>query len=214
MATRKTIDILAENINLNVVSSKKTNIETKHVLTIEIIWPRPTIQTKTYARVITLQKGSFSPAEGDWLNRILAKETTEGKFGVKISISSAMTNDMLNKFFKNLFKVTFGLIGDAVEDIPSSKLTGKLLSTPFDFIASNIEITEEVIAACELVIDTNSFKKDAMQNTITLPLIAAKDFVKTINKPVATKGARQTKKQVLLHEGDNNGSISLTISAS
>ena len=81
-------------------------------------------------------------------------------------------------------------------------------------LTNNIEITEEVIAACELVIDTNSFKKDAMQNTITLPLIAAKDFVKTINKPVATKGTRQTKKQILLHEGDNNGSISLTISAS
>lgn len=214
MATRKTIEILADNIKLNVISSKKTKAETKHVLTIEILWPRPTIQTKTYARVITLANGQFSPLEKDWLNKILAKETTEGQFGVKIGISSAMTNDMLNKFFKSLFKTTFGLIADTVEDIPASKFTGKLLSTPFDFIASNVEITEEEIAACEFVVDTNSFKKEAIQQTITVPLVATKDLVKISSTTTGTKATRPTKKQILLREGDPNGAIALTITAS
>lgn len=217
MATRKTIDARISNLELKVVSSKKTKGETKHAITCEIIWPRPTISSKTYAKIITL-KDKKLPATSinDWLNTILFKETTEGKFGIKLSISRALTDNELSSFMKTLLKTTLtagaGVVDDHVENEFLSDMVQGILKYGSNEIVS---ASERQVAAAECVCNTTEIAGTKSSGIdITLTLVAPKEWRTTASvAPSPTRGSRPISKK-LLAKGEVNGSITIHFTAS
>lgn len=217
MATRKTIDATISNLELKVISSKKTKGETKHAITCEIIWPRPTISSKTYAKIITLKdKKLLDCGINDWLNTILFKETTEGKFGLKLSISRALTDSELASFVKTLLKTTLtagaGVVDDHVEnEFLSDMLQGILKYGANELAAAN----ERQVAVAECVCDTAQIaaaKADGID--LSLVLTVPKEWRTSASAaPSPTRGSRTITKK-LLAEGEANGSITIHFTAS
>lgn len=219
MATRKTIDATISNLELKVISPKKTKGETKHAITCEIVWPRPTISSKTYAKIITLKDKKLPPGSiNEWLNNILFKETTEGRFGLKLSISRALTDTELSSFMKTLLKTTLtagaGVVDDHVENEFLSDMVQGILKYGASEIAS---ASERQVATVECVCDTSQIAAaKAVGVDFVLDLCAPKEWRTTESSTTSpTKGsrsARRTKK--LLAKGENNGSITIHFSAS
>lgn len=219
MATRKTIEARISNLELKVVSSKKTKGETKHAITCEIIWPRPTISSKTYAKIITLKdKKLFADSVNDWLNTILFKETTEGTFGIKLSISRALSNSELSSFMKTLLKTTLtasaGVVDDHIEnEFLSDMLQGILKYGANEIVAAN----ERQVAATECVCDTREITLAKSSGVdLILELKAPNEWnINSSAAPSPTKGTRPSRRSVkLLAKGANNGSITIHFVAS
>ncbi len=219
MATRKTIDAIITNLELNVISSKKIKGTTTHAITCEIIWPRPTISSKTYAKVITL-KDKKLPVDSinTWLNNILFKETTEGRFGIKISISKALSNSEVTAFLKTLLKTTLTAGASVVDDNIENEFLSDIAQGILKYGANQIAgASERQVAAAECVCDTKEIAATKSNGIdLVLELIAPKDWiVNGTSVPSPTKSSRQnirTKK--LLNEGANNGTITIHFSAS
>lgn len=217
MATRKTIDATISNLELKVISSKKTKGETKHAITCEIIWPRPTISSKTYAKIITLKdKKLLDCGINDWLNTILFKETTEGTFGLKISISRVLTDSELASFMKTLLKTTLTAGASVVDDYVESEFLSDMVQGILKYGANELlAANERQVAAVECVCDTAQIAASKSEGIdLTLELIAPKEWrTSTSAAPSPTRGSRPSTKK-LLAKGEANGSISIHFSAS
>lgn len=218
MATRKTIDATISNLELKVISSTKSKKETTHAITCEIIWPRPTISSKTYAKVITLvDKKLPQESLNAWLNSILFKETTEGKFGVKLSISRALSDSEITSFVKTLLKTSLTAGANAVDDFVDNDFLSDVLQGVLKYGATELSAaSERQVATVEFVCDTAEITAAKSAGIdVVLPLVAPKDWKISNTATSPVKGSRSSgKSSKLLAKGENNGTITIHLTAS
>lgn len=211
MASKKTIEVLIDELHLDTYGVKKSKTPSSHILTLEVVWPRPTIQSKTYLKTIKLVDGKFIIQDKSWLDRIILKESVEGPFGIRISISAALSDELLKKFFSQVFKTVFSTASSMSEALVEDKALKKSIALPLDFISSNLKSDNyRTIAEAEFVVSTENFSKSNPTISISSNLICPSEWSYRSSSTSSSKSSAPRKK-IILHKNSTNGSISLSI---
>lgn len=203
---KKTVVITLESIHLVCAGTTKKK-ETRHALTSVLIWPRPTIAKKETILTCSLTRGAADLAEAPWHETILFKENVEGKFGLSIEVSEAMSNDVLDTLVRSFASV---FLKDASSILGKSDLAfGDLLSTLFSAAGKTGGTPKtKLIAAGATTLDPADIRDG---DSLTIPLVAPRALVETKLEPnPADRGPNRTRKTLLAKDAPN-GSATLRI---
>ena len=209
MATAKKYDLEVHFLSLELSPALKLAKHTNHLLGIDLVCPRPTVARKSSERVLALEGGVFAPASQAWTESVVFKETINGRFGIAITISEALTDAVAESFFRTgastLVKFLAGFAGaavtvpnlDDIADIPFSSLTKAL---------GKDRSPATIVRGCF------DFPADAsfpLRTAIEVPLVAAGDIFRPVHR--TTKAGDATSRQKILSKGEAAGVCRLAL---
>ena len=175
-----------------------------HTVTVELVWPRIGIATRSHTRVVKLAGNSLVVSPDDWIGSILLKENVTGKFAIKISISQALTDPEVDELMRKVAKKTVSLIADAVEDGVGGSI-GKVAAIPIDYLAALVGSSKwRPVAEVTALLNTIEFTETG-GCVLTLPLQCPGKFTKTRKSSAGKRDVQQT----IIKAGDPNGTAVL-----
>lgn len=206
-STKENIELCLQSLTLLVSGGAKTLSESNHTVTIELVWPRNGIASKTYARVFTLNGNQCSFTESDWYDSVMCKESVDGRFALKVSVSQALTDSVIAKLIRVITKAAASTAADVVEDGVAAPL-GKIAAAPVDYLATLIaDYTGEPIAEAVVTLDAADFADGG--KVLTLPLVCPT----TLKKDTPSMGKAPAPRKTIIKNGDPNGTVVLSIKA-
>lgn len=137
--SRRNMEILLTGLTVPSLSTLRSS---GHVVTVELIWPRPLIALRTAVKTVRLAKGQACNDNWQWLDQILFKETVEERFGLTIKVSESMTATRLDEFARYVAASFFGMAGDVADDMVPG-YGGKLAAKPFEFQEKQLKKTKD-----------------------------------------------------------------------
>lgn len=210
MATpRVSLELTLETIALRETGSS-TGADTRHLLTATLLWPRLGVARKLSSQPCRLQGGSARFEAQDWCDTILFKETVEGRFGLAVSVSEALSDERLDAFLRFFGQNAFALASDLVDDWAGP--VGKFAAAPLDFAARQLAKSSETpaaIAAGVLPLDVADWTDRGRAFALTLPLKAPHDITQVRRRPAAARKGSRAVRTVRLPKDAPNGEIRL-----
>ncbi|MEI7946231.1 MAG: hypothetical protein WCJ02_06020 [bacterium] len=207
LLAKRTLEISVQEINVPVNGAGLLD-KTSHLLSAELIWPRVGIPQKASSQPCRLEKGYSGFEKVNWGNRILFKESVEGKFALRISLTEVLDDEELEKFLRSFSGAALAFGADMLA--PLYPPFGKLIAAPIDYIAKDIEKypgpTRLVEGLVEL--EASDFLENAEQ-PLTISLITSQSITQSVTRRVA--GRIRHEKKSVLSKGEPNGNITLLI---
>lgn len=175
MATkdRKNVEILLSGVDISHKVGARTS---RHLVTVELLWPRPMLASKISARTLKLAKGVVDAKEWQWHRRILFKESVEYRFGLVVKVSESVTSSAVEGFFRFFASSLFGLGADLVEDtIPG--MGGDAAAVPLDYAKKVLAKTKEPDMIAEGGVDLLPAELTETME-VEIPLLSSHDSYK------------------------------------
>ena len=94
---KKTLQIELLQLDISKFTAPR---ESRHVATVELIWPRVQVASRTALKTLVLNKGKSDLRNSSWLQRILFKEGVEYDFGLLFKVSQSMTSAAFDEFMR------------------------------------------------------------------------------------------------------------------
>ena len=206
--TKREVEITLEAINVPVLEIK-TGAETSHVVGVELIWPRTGIAKKSGEQSCRLVNGQGAFAGLNWGRRILIRESVEGRFALRMTLTEDLDDEEMEKFLRFCSGVVIAFAADAVEDVAPA--AGKIASSPFDYLAKNIAKYPGAKIVAEGMAEMNAEELPAPggEKRLTLQMFAAKKLLRTSRRKVG--GQMKTTHRLVLDKGEPDGEITLLI---
>lgn len=205
MAVKKRdIEVTIQSLSLERAGSIKVPSESRHAVTVDLIWPRTTVSVKRFTRVVTLKK-NVCQFEGlqDWADSILFKGTVEGRFAIRVMVSRPLIDSIAEKLLRGIMKAAAGEVADRVEGFVPKDLD-KIFSSPIDAVGTLIAGEEQVpLAEATRVMDAGEIP--AMGQVVEFPLVSSCNLTESRTRPNG-KGDRNV---TLLKKGAPNGILRL-----
>lgn len=205
VAKRQEIELILQSLTLQVTSSVGLAAASRHAVTTELIWARNAFQLRSYTRIVSLTRGACVFADTDWIDAVLMKETVLGRFGLRISVSQALSDNVVSKILQAMAKAAATSVGDALEK-SLDKPIGKTLSAPVDCVAS-LFVAEAVSPIAEAVTVVDPKRYASGLSVLTLPLVAPE----TVTRAQSSTGKTQRPRKQVLAKGEINGEVILSI---
>ena len=204
-STKENIELCLQSLTLLVAGVAKIPSASNHTVTAELIWPRNGIPSKAYARVFTLHANQCAFTEAAWYDSVMCKESVDGRFALKITVSQALTDSVVAKLLRAIAKAAASTAADAIEDGVVDPL-GKIASAPVDYLATLIaDYTGEPVAEAVVTLDAADFAGGG--KVLTLPLVCAT----TLKKDAPSIGKAPAPRKTVIKKGDPNGAVVLSI---
>lgn len=175
MATRNRQDLELTLTSLDIPSLGKTPVS-EHLLTAELLWPRSNIASRVNEKKIMLRLGSFRQA-ASWCERILFKETFEGKFGLRLDVSIPLSHKQLQDFLQDMAGNALKIGANTLDDtIPG----GDYAVMPLTYLSKELLKIRKPALQCAgtLDLDTALFTPGAPL-PVQMPLLAVRDLIRT-----------------------------------
>ncbi len=171
----------------------------RHLVTVELLCPRPQVASKSAARTYRFRSGRLDCVSLPWTRRIYFKEGVEFRFGLCVRISQSVAQTCVNDFLRYFAGTAFGMAADAAEDAFPGP-AGNVAAIPLDYAKRKLVAAHAAATLVEGAVDL--LPADLPESAeITVPLCVVRD----IRRP----GVRQ-----LLHaEGDAIGTARLQLNA-
>ena len=202
---RKNIEVTIGSLRLLVAGPVKKPSKSRHAVTVEIVWPRTGTAVKRYTRIVELRENACEFKADDWADSILFKDTVEGRFALKLTISQALSDAVAEKLLRAIAKAAASEAADKAEDLVPGDLD-KIFAAPIDFIASAMSGEERIpVAEGRLVLDAENFREGGM--VLSLPLTSPGGLTETRTASTG-KGRRRVK---VIGKGDSNGEAALAV---
>ncbi len=211
MSSRKTLELSLDRVELvNCGSANKR--AGKHVLLVSLIWPRPAIAERNAVKTFSLKDNIANLEDSDWISRILFKETVDGTFGIKVTVTEPMTDGQIGKFFAFAGSSMMKLAADQVSGLISGAVGGGMAEIPFQFLAKVAKdagnISANVLGVGSTEVNVVSSSKSAKKMRMEIPLLVPRVVYATRRK--GKHGSVTTRRRVILKEGESNGRLFLT----
>lgn len=149
----------------------------KRMVTVELIWPRMQVASKSSVKLLAFAKGLSMPP--GWIKRILFKESVEHRFGIAVRATETVKATAVRRFFRSMAGTLFGIAGDFADDAMPSKYAGDAISAPFDYVQKELKSTynAEIVAEGSIDLHPTEITSDML---VEIPLGITKDIYKTI----------------------------------
>lgn len=209
MASAKaTVEITLDGVEIAETGSDKA--DTRHLLSVTLVWPRLAIAKKAATQVVNLEKGRVQLETPDWCDAILFKETVQGRFGVAVTLSEVLTDETLEAFLRFFGQGALTLASRHVDDWAGP--IGILAASPLQFAAKQVGKTGQPPAPLvegKLFLDTGDWSNLKSDFVTEIPLAAAQDIVELRRRTTGTHKTSRTVRKVKLARGEPNGSLRL-----
>ncbi len=204
------LELLLRDIRLTARPQGKAR--SRHVLTATLLWPRPLIAQRQAVRDVTLVDGHADLAQQPWTERVLFKENVEGRFGILLSLSDALTDAALERVLRAVASEAIKAQGALLAgELAGGVLPVALWTAPLSVLARDVARPSDPAAFARGAIDAAS--EQAIPPTgetsglWTVPLVAARDVTRTSRQRRA--GKLRTIRRVVHTAGEPLGEATL-----
>ena len=211
MATAKKYDLEVHFLSLELAPALKPAKNENRLVGIDLVCPRPTVARKSSERIVALTDGVFAPPSPAWTESVVFKETINGRFGLAVTVSEALSDATSEAFFRTgataLLKLFSGLAGAAM-NVPE---LDDLAEVPFSALSKVLSKDRQ---AATVVTGSADFPADASfpsRTVVEVPLVAAHDLFRAV--PRTTKGGELTTRRKILSKGESAGVCRLALEA-
>lgn len=136
MATKKTktaIEVLLVSADIDGIKLQPKIKKTTRLVTVDLLWPRPSIARKTAAREVKFSRAKASLKGEEWSKRILFREDIEGHCGFAVSISEILDDEWIEKLLRATAKYALREFRDVVQQYTVG--ISDIASAPIDALA-------------------------------------------------------------------------------
>lgn len=208
MATSAKSDIEIHFVSLALEKGIGLPKLTNHVLSIDLVCPRPTVSRKSSSRSITLTSGSCEPISPAWTESVALKETVSGRFGIEVSLTEAISGEMADYIVRTasgaLVKVFAGMFGKAF----AGGLLGDVADIPLETLAKALAKDKSPSVLARGVIDLDSGARFPQRTVVEVPLMAADDVRRKVSR--GARSSAPTSRKVF-SKGERIGSCVLAL---
>jgi len=205
IAKRQEVELVLQSLKMQVTGPLGLAATSRHALTTELIWARNGFPIRGYTRVVELIQGSRVFTDADWIDAVLMKETALGRFGLRVRVSQALSDNVVTKILQSMAKAAATSVADAVEK-SFDKPLGKIVATPVDYVAS-LFAAENVLPIAEAVTVVDPQLYASGGYILTLPLAAPAK----VTRAQSSTGKTQRPREQVLAKGEANGEVTLSI---
>ena len=211
MATAKKYDLEIHFLSIELSSALDLAKRSKHLLGIDLVCPRPTVARKSSERVLALEGGVFAPPSPAWTESVVFKETINGRFGIAVTVSEALTDAAVESFFRTgasaLVKILSGLAGAAVS-VPHLDDVAEI---PFSALAKALGKDGSPSTMASGCFDFPADASFPSRAVIEVPLVSANDIFRTVRR--TTRSGDATSRRKILSKGESVGICRLALEA-
>ncbi len=182
MATKdsRTLEILLNGIELPAFKDVQNG---KHLVTVELVCPRPGVASKSAVKPFKFSKGALDCAPMPWIKKIFLKESVEFRFGLCVKVSECVTTAYIESFLRYFVGTALGIGGDALEKYIGG-YQGDLASIPMDYAKKKLTATKDIKIVAEGAVDILPTELDE-SSEIEIPLCTLRDVFKMEHGPRA-----------------------------
>ena len=152
--------------------------ESAHTLTAQLIWPRVTIAKRTAEAEFRLKDGVCDMKAAPWNEKILFRETVDGRFALKVDMSVSLTRTQLRDWRRKTMGYILLAAGQAADDVG---FAGELAEAPMKTTAKALQASQpaELYATGAIDLKMTDFLEIPPEGTtLKIPLISALDITK------------------------------------
>ena len=155
----------------------------KHLITLELICPRPSIGSKSAVKSFKFTKGALDCAPLPWIKKIFFKESVEFRFGLSVKISECVTTAYIESFLRYFVGTALGVGGDALEKYLGG-YQGDIASIPMDYAKKKLTASRDIKIVAEGAVDLLPSELEE-SSEIEIPLCTLRDVFKVEHGPHA-----------------------------
>jgi len=164
---KSAVEILLVKAEMTGVPEKRL-LKSRHLVTVELIWPKTGSAKKTGSRQAVFAKGKVDFTSEPWTKRVVFREEIDGHCGIAVSISDALTVQKVRKYLKLVAKSALKIGADAVDG--ALVAYGDIAAAPLDALAAMVGTTEAPKTVAQGVVDFDDLPAEGEEKTVTVPL--------------------------------------------
>lgn len=175
-----------------------------------LIWPRAGIAERVAVKPLELDGGSADLSAAGWTERILFKETVDGRFGVHVAVTEQLTEEETGSFLRHLGSLLVKVAGVGLgATVEGSAGTG-LVKAPFTAAARMVSRSEQLLKRMvgEGDVTAEADHADLDNARLEVPLKAPGRISRTVRS--RAHGRVRTRRRTLLEAGADNGIAVMT----
>jgi len=147
---------------------EKRLIKSRHLGTVDLIWPKVGTAKKSASRQMDLRLGKADFTGEPWAKRVLFREEIEGKCGIAVSLTDTLTIQKIRKYLKLVAKYALKEGSDIVA--ASVAGYGDIASAPVDALVAMVGPSDAPKTIAQGVIDFTELPAEGEVKTVDVPL--------------------------------------------
>ncbi len=156
--------------------------ESAHALAARLIWPRITIAKRTSDIEFRIKDGVCDMRQAPWHEKILFRETVDGKFALELDMTVSLTRTQLRDWRRMAMGYILLAAGQTADNIG---FAGELAEAPLKATAKDLQASHppELYATGAIDLQMADFLDISPEGvTISIPLISALDITKVTRR--------------------------------
>jgi len=164
---KQTIEILLVKAGINGIPEKRL-LKSRHLGSVDLIWPRTGVAKKSAARQMVFRKGLSEFAGEEWAKRILFREDVEDRCGIAVTITEAVSLEKARRFLRLTAKYALKMGADFME----KAMVGyaDIASAPIDALAQMVGEKDTPKAIAQGVVDFDRLPAEGEELLLAIPL--------------------------------------------
>ena len=146
----------------------------QHVVTVELIYPRIGIASKSSAKTVVLKNGVCEADRLPWTRKICFKESVEGSFGVHVTISERLSATQMRKVMRFIAGKSLDIGADAVEDAIPMPVVDEIAVQPLIYLSKQLLTTTQTKIIAEGYLDLKAAQFSDTPSLISIPLFSCR----------------------------------------
>ena len=173
MAAKQKTDLEVTLARVQLPSLGRTGAH-QHVVTIELIYPRLAIASKSAAKTIVLKNGLCEADLLPWTRKICFKESVEGNFGVHVTVSERLSTTQMRKMMRFIAGKSLDIGADAVEDAIPMPVVDEIAVQPLIYLSKQLLSTTQAKIIAEGFLDLKAAQFSDTPSLISVPLLSCR----------------------------------------
>ncbi len=173
MATKQKTDLEVTLARVQMPSLGKTGAH-QHVVTVELIYPRIGVASKSSAKTVVLKNGVCEADLLSWTRKICFKESVEGSFGVHVTISERLSATQMRKVMRFIAGKSLDIGADAVEDAIPMPVVDEIAVQPLIYLSKQLLTTTQAKIIAEGYLDLKAAQFSDTPSLISIPLFSCR----------------------------------------
>ena len=173
MAAKQKTDLEVTLARVQLPSLGRTGAH-QHVVTIELIYPRLAIASKSAAKTIVLKNGLCEADLLPWTRKICFKESVEGNFGVHVTVSERLSATQMRKMMRFIAGKSLDIGADAVEDAIPMPVVDEIAVQPLIYLSKQLLSTTQAKIIAEGFLDLKAAQFSDTPSLISVPLLSCR----------------------------------------
>ena len=162
MAAKQKTDLEITLARVQMPSLNRTGSH-QHVVTVELIYPRLGVASKSSAKTIVLKNGICEADLLPWTRKICFKESVEGSFGVHVTVSERLSATK-----------SLDIGADAVEDAIPMPVVDEIAVQPLIYLSKQLLTTTQAKIIAEGYLDLKAGQFSDTPSLISIPLLSCR----------------------------------------